>query len=71
VGLLVLELIRAAEVVARREVRPGARHDDDADRVVVRCRAECLVELEDHHAALGVEHLGRFAVMRSTAPSFS
>src|SRR5260370_18313424 len=56
--LLVLELVRAAEVVARREVRPGARHDDDARLVVLRRRAECLVELEYHHAALGVEHLG-------------
>ena len=53
--LLVLHLLRAAEVVAGREMLAGAGQDDDAHLVVVDCRREGVVELLEQDAALRVQ----------------
>src|SRR5262249_25624570 len=55
--LLVLHLLRAAEIVPGREVLAGAGEDDDADRVVGDRPLEGIVELFEQDAALRVQDL--------------
>src|SRR5690348_2489155 len=56
--LLVLHLLRAAEIVAGREVLAGTGQDDDAHRVVGDGSLEGIVELFQQDAALGVQDFG-------------
>ena len=56
--LLVRHLLRAAEIVAGREMLAGAGQDDDPHRLVVDGAQEGVVELLQQDAALGVQDLG-------------
>ncbi len=56
--LLVLHLLRAAEVVAGREMLAGAGQDDHPHRLVVDRAQEGVVELFQQDAALRVQNLG-------------
>src|SRR5262249_41376100 len=50
-------LLRAAEVVTRREMLAGASQDDDAHLVIVDGRRKSVVEFFEQNAALGVQDL--------------
>ena len=56
--LLVLHLLRAAEIVPGREMLAGAGQDDDPHVVVVDRRREGMVEFLEQDTALRVQHLG-------------